>query len=364
MVEVRAKENGMKFGIMNLFPAEGANDHKVLQDTLEEIQFADQLGFDSAWLAEHHFSRYGILGNPLLMGAAIASTTKRISIGTAVLVLPFHDPIRLAEDIATLDVLSNGRLKVGIGRGYQPLEFSGFNRIAEESRDVYSEVVQILQKAWTEEGWSFEGKHFNYKDMTVYPKPTSAGGPTLLHATVSPDSYRDRGLKGESIITSPNFTPLPLMQKNFDVYRNSLVEGGFDPADFEIPFMQQVWCGHSREDLERAATAALTYYRSLNKVIPGSEEAVESEAKYYDAVRRNIDLLTLDKALTHGGNFGSVNQVVDNLGKLRDVLGVNHYIGWFHIPSMDRKMAMDAMENFAAEVIPQLREKTPVSSLA
>jgi alkanesulfonate monooxygenase SsuD/methylene tetrahydromethanopterin reductase-like flavin-dependent oxidoreductase (luciferase family) len=315
----------MKFGIMNLFPAEGANDHKVLQDTLEEIQFADQLGFDSAWLAEHHFSRYGILGNPLLMGAAIASTTKRISIGTAVLVLPFHDPIRLAEDIATLDVLSNGRLKVGIGRGYQPLEFSGFNRIAEESRDVYSEVVQILQKAWTEEGWSFEGKHFNYK---------------------------------------PNFTPLPLMQKNFDVYRNSLVEGGFDPADFEIPFMQQVWCGHSREDLERAATAALTYYRSLNKVIPGSEEAVESEAKYYDAVRRNIDLLTLDKALTHGGNFGSVNQVVDNLGKLRDVLGVNHYIGWFHIPSMDRKMAMDAMENFAAEVIPQLREKTPVSTLA
>lgn len=352
----------MKFGIMNLFPANGINDHEVLQDTLEEIQFADQLGFDSAWLAEHHFSRYGILGNPLLMGAAIASTTKRISIGTAVLVLPFHDPIRLAEDIATLDVLSRGRLKVGIGRGYQPLEFRGFNRVAEESRDVYSEVVEILHKAWTEDCWTFEGKYFRYQNMTVFPKPISPNGPTLLHATVSPDSYRERGLKGQSIITSPNFTPLPLMKKNFDVYKSSLVMSGFNPADFEIPFMQQVWCGQSREDLECAATAALTYYRSLNKVIPGSEEAIESEVKYYEVVRRNIDLLTLDKALTHGGNFGSVDKVVDNLGRLRDTLGVTHYIGWFHIPSIDRKMAMNAMENFATEVIPQLRERVVAGS--
>jgi len=351
----------MKFGIMNLFPAEGANDHKVLQETLEEIQFADQLGFDSAWLAEHHFSRYGILGNPLLMGAAIANTTKQISIGTAVLVLPFHDPIRLAEDIATLDVMSNGRLKVGVGRGYQPLEFAGFNSNAEDSKEVYAEVVQILKKAWTEENWSFEGKHFHYSNMNVFPKPTKVGGPTLLHATVSPDSYRERGLRGESIITSPNFTPLPLMKKNFDTYKESLIEGGFDPQEFEVPFMQQVWCGASTEKLEQAAAAAFTYYRSLKKIIPGSEEAIESEAKYYDAVRRNIDLLTLEKALTHGGNFGSVDQVVDNLGKLRDNLGVTHYIGWFHIPSIDRRLAMDAMENFAAEVIPQLREKTPVA---
>lgn len=354
----------MKFGIMNLFPAEGIPDHQVLKNTLEEIQLADQLGFDSAWLAEHHFSRYGILGNPLLLGASIAATTKNISVGTAVLVLPFYDPIRLAEDIATLDVLSEGRLKIGIGRGYQPLEFNGFNKNAADSKTIYREVHEILMKCWNETDWSYEGKHFKYENMNVFPKPFTPGGPKLLHATVSPDSYRDRGLRGESIITSPNFTPLPVMQKNFAVYDESLREAGFEPTEFEKPFMQQVWCGGSVDGLEAAATAALTYYRSLKKFVPGSEEALAEEAKYYEAVKRNIDMLTLEQALTHGGNFGSVDKVVDTLGMLRDTLGINHYIGWFNIPSIDRNLALDAMVNFATEVIPQLREKAPVATVA
>ena len=354
----------MKFGIMNLFPAEGASEHQVLTNTLEEIQLADDLGFDSVWLAEHHFSRYGILGNPLMLGASIAASTKNITIGTAVLVLPFYDPLRLAEDIATLDVLSNGRIKIGVGRGYQPLEFNGFNKNAADSKGMYKEIVEILQKAWTEENWSYDGKFFNYKDITIYPRPVQAGGPKILHATVSPESYRSRGLAGESIITSPNFTPLPLMKKNFDVYRESLIEGGHSPEEFEVPFMQQVWCGGSEEGLQAAANAALNYYRSLKKYVPGSEEAVAEEAKYYEAVKRNIDLLTLEQALTHGGNFGSVDKVVDTLGKLQDSLGVNHYIGWFNIPSIDRKVAMDAMVNFATEVMPQLRQKSPVASVA
>jgi len=353
----------MKFGIMNLFPDEGVSDHLVLKNTLEEIQLADQLGFDSAWLAEHHFSRYGILGNPLLLGASIAATTNRITIGTAVLVLPFYDPIRLAEDIATLDVLSSGRLKIGVGRGYQPLEFKSFNRNAADSKTMYREVVEILQKCWMESDWAYNGRHFNYTGMNVFPKPFTLNGPKILHATVSPDSYRERGLQGESIITSPNFTPLPVMQKNFAVYDASLREAGFSPEDFEKPFMQQVWCGGSRNGLEAAATAALTYYRSLKKFVPGTEESLEEEAKYYEAVKRNIDMLTLEQALTHGGNFGSVDKVVDTLGRLRDTLGINHYIGWFNIPSIDRKLALDAMVNFSTEVIPQLRGKSPVATV-
>lgn len=346
----------MKFGVMNLFPAEGPSDSQILRDTLEEIQLADELGFDSAWLAEHHFSRYGILGNPLMMGAAIAETTKSITIGTAVLVIPFHDPIRLAEDAATLDVMSGGRLQIGIGRGYQPREFAGFNRDPADSKRLYAEVVDVVKLAWTESNWSYDGEFFQYSDMDVYPKPHQPGGPPLLHASVSPDSYRTRGLAGEPIITSPNFTPLPMMQRNFDVYRDSLVEGGHQPTDFELPFMQQIWCGPSEDGLADAATAALNYYRSVGKVIPGSDEAIAEEARYYEAVRRNIDLLTLEEALTHGGNFGSVDRVVDTIGRLRDELGVTHYIGWFHIPSIDRRRALEAMHTFAGEVIPQLRD--------
>ena len=100
----------MKFGIMNLLPfAEGKSSADIFRETLEETAYAEELGFDSVWLAEHHFSRYGILGNPLVLGAAIAERTKRIRIGTAVVIAPFYDPIRLAEDAALVDALSGGQ---------------------------------------------------------------------------------------------------------------------------------------------------------------------------------------------------------------------------------------------------------------
>jgi alkanesulfonate monooxygenase SsuD/methylene tetrahydromethanopterin reductase-like flavin-dependent oxidoreductase (luciferase family) len=347
----------VKFGVMNLFPAEGASDHLVLRETLEEIRFADELGFDSAWLAEHHFSRYGILGNPLLVGAAIAEATERIRVGTAVVVLPFHDPIRLAEDAATLDVISNGRLDLGIGRGYQPQEFAGFGIDPAESKTRYAETVDILRKAWTQDGWSHHGEHFTYDDLTVHPRPVQPGGPPLLHASVSPDSFTTRGLAGERIITSPNFTPLPVMRENFEAYRAALGKAGHDASQFDIPFMQQAWVGHDEAGLRAAAEAALPYYRKVGKVIPGSENALSEERRYYEKVRENIELLTLEQTLTHGGNFGSVDHVVDTLGRLQSELGVTHYIGWFHIPSIDRKHALQAMEVFATEVIPQLRDR-------
>lgn len=346
----------MKFGIMNLFPAEGDDDAQVLRDTLEEIEIADQLGFDSCWLAEHHFSRYGILGNPLLLGAAIAERTQRITIGTAVVVVPLHDPLRVAEDAALLDILSGGRLVLGIGRGYQPAEFSGFGKDRNANKETYAEIAQILKLAWTQDSWSFQGEHFQYDSMTIYPKPLTPGGPRILHGTSSPETFAQRGAAGHHIIVSSNFTPMARLKENYDSYRTALADGGHPVGDFDLPFMQQVWVGPEEDGLQAAAEAALQYYKSVGKVIPGSQEAIDSERDYYEKVKKNIGLLTVEKTLTHGGNFGSVNRVVDTIGRLRDELGINHYIGWFHIPSLDRSRAIASMETFATEVIPQLQD--------
>lgn len=346
----------MKFGIMNLFPGGwGDDDRRVYTDTLAEIEAADEMGFDSVWLAEHHFSRYGILGDPLQFGAAIAARTKQIKIGTAVCVVPFHHPLRLAENALALDGMSDGRLILGLGRGYQPLEFNGFGVDAADSVDIYDETVEVLNLAFNEENWSFHGKHFTFDDLTVFPRPFRPGGPKIVHATVSPDSFRKRGLAGENIITSPNFTPIPRMKVNFDAYRDALVEGGHRVEDFDVPFMQQVWCGPDESGMTAAATSALNYYQSVGKVIPGSEQALESERSYYEAVRNNIALLTIEQTMTHGGNFGSSDRVVDMIGQLHENLGVNHYIGWFRIPTLDRNIALESMEAFASEVIPQLK---------
>jgi len=197
------------------------------------------------------------------------------------------------------------------------------------------------------------------QDVAVSPKPIRAGGPPIRHAVVSPPSFPERGLAGDHIITSPTFAPLGRMKRNFDAYRDALIQGGHNPADYDIPFMQQVWVGESEAGLRSVAEAALTYYRTVGKVVPGSNEAIASEAEYYEKVRANIELLTLEQTLTHGGNFGSVDQIVDTLGRLATELGVNHYICWFRIPSLDRRIALEAMETFAAEVIPQLRDLEP-----
>lgn len=349
----------MKFGVQNLFPAEGPDDHHVLLEALEEIKIADQLGFDSVWLTEHHFSRYGLLGNPMVLGGAIAEATTRIQIGTAVVVLPFHNPLRLAEDAATLDIISGGRLELGVGRGYQPKEFNGFGIDAETSKQRYAEIVDILKLAWSGEAFSYSGEFYTVDDVAVSPKPIRPGGPPIRHAVVSPASFPERGLAGDPIITSPTFAPLARMKKNFDAYRDGLVQGGHNPADYDIPFMQQVWVGDSDADLRAVAEAALDYYRMVGKVVPGSDEAIASEAEYYRKVRENIELLTLEQTLTHGGNFGSVDQIVDTLGRLGTELGVTHYVCWFRIPSLDRNVALRAMETFAGEVIPQLRDFQP-----
>lgn len=353
----------MKFGIMNLFPlSEGGSDHQVYRDTLEEIELADELGFDSVWLAEHHFSKYGILGNPLNFAMAIAARTKNISIGTAVLVLPLHDPLRLAEDIAALDVMSQGRVSIGVGRGYQPTEFSGFGIPIEESKVRYNETLDVLRLALSQENFSYHGEILHYDGITTYPRPYTPGGPTILQGTVSPDSFRERGAVGESIITSPNFTPLGIMQKNFALYRNAMIENGHDITQYDVPFMQQVWCGEGEQGLQAAAQAAMNYYKSVGKVIPGSEQAMEAEKAYYEAVARNIDMLTLEQTLTHGGNFGSPQRVIETIEQLRDQLGINHYIGWLRIPSLDRTAALKSMEEFATTVIPHFRAESAPSS--
>jgi alkanesulfonate monooxygenase SsuD/methylene tetrahydromethanopterin reductase-like flavin-dependent oxidoreductase (luciferase family) len=353
----------MKFGIMNLFPLAGSqDDRQVINDSLEEAVLADEFGFDSFWLAEHHFSGYGILGNPLVFAGAIAQRTKRITIGTAVMVIPFYNPMRLAEDAALVDVLSNGRLVLGCGRGYQPKEFAGFGIDPKTSIDRYNETIDLLRLAWTKDNWSYHGKHFQYDDMTVYPRPVRGEVP-ILHAAVSPDSFERLGRGGEKIITSPNFTPLRIMKNNFELYGRALRDSGHDPSSYERPYMQQTWCGPDEAGRREAAEAAHRYYKMVGHVLPGAQKGLvdddERQLAYYAKVKKGIDLLTVEQALTHGGNFGSEQQVVDTLHVLQEELGVTHYICWFRIPTLDRSRALKSMETFASRVIPQLRDPAP-----
>lgn len=347
----------MKFGLMNLFPfADGKSPEEIFDETLEEIAYAEALGFDSVWLAEHHFSRYGILGNPLVLAAAIAQRTSRIRIGTAVVIAPFYDPLRLAEDAALVDVLSNGRLDLGVGRGYQPIEFDGFGVPQDEASTRTEEIMEILRLAWTEESFSFHGRHFDYDDVTVYPRPVQRPHPPLWRAAVSMGTFSAAGRAGEPILTSPNFTPLPVVKEQYTRYQTELEAAGLDVSRFDLPMMQQVYVGEDEQDAyDTPRPHAEWFYRTLGQLVPGAAGPPAQGYEGYAAIKENIDKLSYDQIVAQGANFGTVDAVVDRLRLLRDDIGVSHYIGWFNVGGLDHKKVMRSMERFANEVMPELR---------
>src|ERR1700756_680895 len=152
----------MRFGFFDQLPcADGFSEHQRYKDILAQIDFGDALGFDTVWLGEIHFIRtFSILADPLMVLAAAAQRTTRIRLGTAVILLPLHNPIKIAEEAATADILSDGRLEFGVGRGVL-YQYPGYGIPPEESRERFEEALDFIVQAWTNEPFSFRGKVFS-----------------------------------------------------------------------------------------------------------------------------------------------------------------------------------------------------------
>ena len=148
-----------RFGLLHLFESPGErSEAQYYEENIELIEYADRVGLDEVWLAEHHFTDYGVMPSTQVFGAYAAARTERIRIGTGVCVLPFHNPVRVAEEFAFLDQLSGGRLDFGVGRGYQPGEFRGYGIPFEESHQRFTETLEIVRKALTTTGRSLTSR--------------------------------------------------------------------------------------------------------------------------------------------------------------------------------------------------------------
>ena len=154
----------MKFGMLHFFehPAGGKSERQIFREQLDCMRAAEDMGFDSIWVPEHHSTEYGFSASPMVTLAAIASVTKRIRLGSGVLVLPFNDPIRVAEEGAMVDLMSDGRLDLGVGRGFQPIEYQGFTVDQSKSREIFDEALDVIVRAWTEEPMSFKGSSLRH----------------------------------------------------------------------------------------------------------------------------------------------------------------------------------------------------------
>jgi alkanesulfonate monooxygenase SsuD/methylene tetrahydromethanopterin reductase-like flavin-dependent oxidoreductase (luciferase family) len=172
----------MNFGLLISFRNSSKNELSYSELYRKHIDLAveaEDLGYDTIWLTEHHFVEDGYSPSMLPLAAAIATRTKKIRIGTFVLLMPLHHPLHVAENAATVDAISNGRFDLGLGQGYRPQEFTGFNIPREERSRRLREGVEIVRRAFTEDNFSFEGQHFTVRDVTLYPKPVQKPHPPI-----------------------------------------------------------------------------------------------------------------------------------------------------------------------------------------
>ncbi|MBT6277740.1 MAG: LLM class flavin-dependent oxidoreductase, partial [Chromatiales bacterium] len=192
----------MQFGTFLLLQSPSARSSEEIFGRGTDIaQAADALGFDSIWCAEHHFSTYGYLSRPLMYALHLAKETDRIRVGSAVVVVPLHHPLIIAEEIATADVLSGGRLDVGLGRGYQRYEFERLGHDLRESRGRWEESVDILLEAFKGKPFSYEGRYFNFEETTVYPVPTQKPHPPIWVVGQSPESVAATLKRGFNLVS-------------------------------------------------------------------------------------------------------------------------------------------------------------------
>src|SRR5438067_4934293 len=182
----------MKVGVLQFFswPERRVAIETVYERALQRIEIMDRTGYDAVWLAEHHFHSFSVCPSVHVMGTHVAARTQRLRIGTAVSLAALYHPLRLAEEVALLDVLSGGRVNWGAGRGFDRTEFETFGVAPEESVSRFRETVEIVLRAWTQDRLEFSGKHHRYTDVEVLPKPLQKPHPPTWLATTSEPSVR------------------------------------------------------------------------------------------------------------------------------------------------------------------------------
>ena len=347
----------MKFSTQNLLSIRDWQTHaEVYQNAVTECRLADELGFDVVWLAEHHFSQYGICPSLAPLAGAIAATTRRVRIGTAVVIAPFEHPLRIAEEWAEIDILSGGRLEFGLGRGYQPSEFRGLGVSMEATRERFDESLEIVRLAWTTERLTFAGKHYRVDDVRVLPKPVQKPHPPLWPAAVSPNTYTLAARRGLKILTSPSFTPFDVLRKNYDAYRAEwrATQGTDEGAEICINKIIHV-AETSREARENLKEPISWFYHTQAGLISDPTGAPPEQYKFYRRVRENLLSMTEEKALDQAAIAGDAEEVADKIRMHREALEVTHFMGAFSRGGLAHDKVIRSMRLFAEKVIPKVR---------
>jgi probable F420-dependent oxidoreductase len=252
----------VKFGLYSSIanPPRGEHLDRAIDEVIAEAQLAEGCGFDSCFFGEHHQDKDGFLPSPLIVATAVAAHTRRLKVGTSVILLPLYHPVHVAEDVITLDLVSKGRVILGVGIGYQPADFRAFAVPMEDRVTLFEESVDILRACWTGEPFSFKGKHFTLEDVQIRPRPYQQPSPPLWFGASVPAAARRAGRLADAFVGTPS-TTLESAGRLVETYKEAARQAGRTP---QVVLMRDAWVAPTRAEAERVygpeVMAAYQYY--------------------------------------------------------------------------------------------------------
>ena len=338
----------MQFGVFYQIPCgEGQTPAGRYADVMAQVQLADELGYDMAWLAELHFARrFSVMPAPLLMASALSQTTERIMLGTAVNLLPLHHPLRIAEEVATLDVLSGGRAVFGIGRGSNPNHYRGYGIPIEERNDRFVEGLDLALRAWTEDTLDYHGQFYQAENVRLEPKPIQQPHPPVYVASNGADTFPLVGKLGHSILVTPLIITVDGVSSGLATYRETLAEHGHDPAAVKVVVNVPVYVGETEQAAQAGFAPTVNNYldtlRSMQNNSRGSGRAFQIG---YDDICNEL------------GAVGTPQQVIERLQRFQELYQPQEFMCWFNIGGMLINEAVSrSMRLFAEAVMPHFQD--------
>ena len=341
----------MNFGTFLLLQSPSARSStEIYARGLEIAQAAETLGFNNVWVAEHHFSTYGYLSRPAQVATHIAAKTTRIRVGTAVIVVPLHHPLVVAEEIATLDLLSGGRADIGLGRGYQPYEFERLGLELETGRARWEESVDIIMKALQGRPFTYDGKLFKVPETTIFPQPVQTPRLPIWITAQSPDSIEGAVRRGFNVLTGGFGVPLERMAEFRRLFDRHVAE--VKPAHpLSVGVQRAVYVADSAAEARAAAEEARWNMRVTLSLRNHYERVEAGRAIPVPAPSEpSVDDL-LDRFLV----IGTPDTCVRQIQRIREAVGITHFNCSFWFGDVEHARVLRSMERFAREVLPAFR---------
>lgn len=345
----------MDFGIFALMQHRDQNksSRQVIQETIEQTKAADRLGFAAAWFAEHHFNNYCLCPSPLMMVAHCAGVTEQIRLGTAVVITPLYNPPRLIEEIAMADQLSNGRLNVGVGGGYQQYEFERFGTSLENAKERTIETVDMIELALTQKKFSYQGQFLSQPTTAISVRPVQNPTPPIWVATADPNLMR-RAIARDHHVFISGWLGGPRLLTGFREQINTLaVEEGKNPDDVKVGYLRFAFASDNKSEVDHYLDCA-RYQQRIAVSLKTRTEAMEDDYMVKEQpFEKEISIEKMRENLP----VGSVDTVIERMVKELQIIRPVHVAIQTQIGDLDHQTMMRQLELWAKVIIPAVKEE-------